>query len=141
MKPQTDVFRSLGNAVRTLRARVDRSLQRFGLRLGQYQVLLLLWDEDELTPREIAGRLGVEMPTVTRTVQRMVRDGLVSRCAHPDDARSVRICLSDRGRALRPTLAEIIQEETEHSLRGFVAQERTTFARMLDRMAENNREE
>ena len=141
MNAKSDVFRALGNAVRTLRARVDRTLQNSGLRLGQYQVLRHLWEEDGLTPREIADRLGVEMPTVTRTVQRMVRDGLVARRAHPEDARSVRIYLTKRGLDLRPALAEIIAEQTERALRGFSPGERAEFAEMLDRIAENCKEE
>jgi MarR family transcriptional regulator, organic hydroperoxide resistance regulator len=141
MNPDTEVFRALGNVVRVLRARVDRALQRSGLRLGQYQVLRHLWDDDGLTPREIADRLTVEMPTVTRTVQRMVRDGLVERHAHPDDARSVRIYLTKRGSELRPQLAEIIGEQTEHALRGFAPQERTAFVHMLERITENSKGE
>jgi DNA-binding MarR family transcriptional regulator len=135
-----DVFRTLGNTVRTIRARLDRSLQHVGLRLGQYQVLRHLYDDDGLTPREIAGRLAVEMPTVTRTVQRMVRDGLVQRKAHPRDARSVRIHLTQRGEELRPVIDALIAEETERTLSGFSAQERAALIRMLDRIAENNRE-
>lgn len=137
MKVQSEVFRALGNVVRTVRARLDRALQRSGLRLGQYQVLRHLWDEDGLTPREIADRLDVEMPTVTRTVQRMVRDGLVERQAHPDDARSVRIYLTKRGLDLRPQLAEIIAEQTERAMRGFTPDERATFVQMLERISEN----
>jgi MarR family transcriptional regulator, organic hydroperoxide resistance regulator len=135
-----DVFRTLGNTVRTVRARVDRSLQGLGLRLGQYQVLRHLWEQDGLTPREIADRLDVEMPTVTRTVQRMVRDGLVMRQAHPADARSVRIYLTKRGQDLHSTLATIVEEETERSLRGFSTQERASLVRMLDRISENSRD-
>jgi MarR family transcriptional regulator, organic hydroperoxide resistance regulator len=141
MNPETEFFRELGNVVRVLRARVDRALQQSGLRLGQYQVLRHLWDDDGLTPREIADRLTVEMPTVTRTVQRMVRDGLVERQAHPDDARSVRIYLTKRGADLRAQLAEIIGEQTERALRGFAPQERASFVQMLERITENSKDE
>jgi MarR family transcriptional regulator, organic hydroperoxide resistance regulator len=141
MKAHGDVIRALGNAVRTIRARVDRALQNAGLRLGQYQVLRHLWDEDGLTPREIADRLDVEMPTVTRTVQRMLRDGLVQRRAHPADARSVRIYLTKRGTELRPVLDDIVDVQTEQALRGFSPQERSEFAALLERLAENSRDE
>ncbi|HEY5341230.1 MAG TPA: MarR family transcriptional regulator, partial [Candidatus Aquilonibacter sp.] len=79
------MLRTLGTTMRTVRSHVDRTLQQTGLRLGQFQVLRHLWGDDGLTPRELATRLDVEMPTVTRTVQRMIRDGLVDRRAHPDD--------------------------------------------------------
>jgi MarR family transcriptional regulator, organic hydroperoxide resistance regulator len=141
MNPETDVFRALGNVVRVVRARMDRALQRCGLRLGQYQVLRHLWEDDGLTPREIADRLTVEMPTVTRTVQRMVRDGLVERQAHPDDARSVRIYLTKRGQELRTQLAATVSEQTEHAMRGFTPDQRATFVEMLERISENAKEE
>jgi MarR family transcriptional regulator, organic hydroperoxide resistance regulator len=141
MNPETDVFRALGNVVRVVRSRMDRALQRCGLRLGQYQVLRHLWEDDGLTPREIADRLTVEMPTVTRTVQRMVRDGLVERHAHPDDARSVRIYLTKRGLDLRLELAETVAEQTERAMRGFSPEERATFVRMLELISENAKDE
>jgi MarR family transcriptional regulator, organic hydroperoxide resistance regulator len=141
MNAESDVFRALGNVVRVVRARMDRALQRCGLRLGQYQVLRHLWDDDGLTPREIADRLTVEMPTVTRTVQRMVRDGLVERQAHPDDARSVRIYLTKRGLDLRAQLAATVAEQTEHAMRGFTPEERTRFVAMLERISENAKDE
>jgi MarR family transcriptional regulator, organic hydroperoxide resistance regulator len=140
MTQQRDVFRTLGNTVRTVRARVDRSLQQTGLRLGQFQVLRHLWETDGLTPREIAARLDVEMPTVTRTVQRMIRDGLVRREAHQSDARSVRIYLTKRGTELQPMLDELIEQETERAMRGFDEEDRQALIEMLDRISENTRE-
>ena len=140
MTEERDVVRTLGNTVRMLRARVDRALQHVGLRLGQFQVLSHLWKEDGLTPRQIALRLDVEMPTVTRTVQRMVRDGLVRREAHQSDARSVRIYLTKRGSELEPVLESILDREKEHALRGFAPGERAMLVQMLDRITENSRE-
>ena len=139
MNARPDVLRTLGSAVRAIRARIDRSLQAVGLRLGQYQVIRILWERDGLTPREISDDLGVEMPTVTRTVQRMLRDGLVRREAHPGDARSVRIYVTPKGGALREAVTRILEEETEVALRGFSAQERRALAEFLERMLANER--
>ena len=133
----SDVYRTLGTTVRLLRSRLDRALQAVGLRLGQFQVLRLLWEKDGLTPRELSERLGVEMPTVTRTVQRMLRDGLVRREAHPADARSVCIFLAPRGIELEAAVAKILSEETDASLAGFTAAERDALVAYLERMAAN----
>lgn len=133
----SDVYRTLGTTVRLLRSRLDRALQAVGLRLGQFQVLRLLWEKDGLTPRELSERLGVEMPTVTRTVQRMLRDGLVRREAHPADARSVCIFLAPRGVELEGAVAAILSEETETSLAGFSGAERDALVAYLERMSAN----
>ena len=132
-----DFFAVFGSAVRALRARLDRILQLHGLRIGQYQVLRMLWEEDGLTPRELASRLDVEMPTVTRTVGRMVRDGLVVREAHPNDARSIRIRLTARGSAAKEEVSRLFADEAEVALTGFSAQERADFIADLDRIYRN----
>ncbi|MFC7744437.1 MarR family transcriptional regulator [Nocardiopsis composta] len=53
-------------------------------------------------PGEIAGRLGLATPTVTRTVTRMEGSGLVERHPHPTDARLVSVRLTERGRGCAP---------------------------------------
>lgn len=139
MKAHSDVFATIGATVRAVRARLDRSLQDAGLRLGQYQLLRLLWEQDGMTPRELAERLDVEMPTVTRTVQRLLRDGFVRREAHPDDARSVRIYLTTRGQEQRERAFRIIARETEHALNGFTPSERDDLVGLMERITENVR--
>ena len=139
MKQHPDVFATIGAAVRAVRARLDRSLQDAGLRLGQYQLLRLLWEQDGMTPRELAERLDVEMPTVTRTVQRLLRDGFVRREAHPDDARSVRIYLTSRGLEQREGTSRILARETEHALSGFTQSEREHLVALMERITENVR--
>ena len=139
MSVDTDVFATFGTTVRALRSRLDRSLQAVGLRLGQYQLLKVLWDENGLTPRELSERLHVEMPTVTRTVQRMVRDGFVGREAHPADARSVRICLTSKGAALKDQVALILDGETARALEGFTRSEQAAFEAFMERIAWNVR--
>jgi len=134
----SEVYRTLGTTVRLLRSRLDRALQGVGLRLGQFQVLRLLWERDGLTPRELSERLGVEMPTVTRTVQRMLRDGLVRREAHPADARSVCIFLAARGVELESAVSTILTVETEASLAGFSIAERDALVAYLERMSANS---
>ena len=49
--------------------------------------------------------VAIEPPTVARTIDRMVRDGLVRREPHPRDRRATSIRLSPRALALRDELA------------------------------------
>jgi len=108
-----------------------------GLRLGQYQMLVVLWRQDGLTPRELAERAGVEMPTVTRTVQRMLRDGLVLREANPLDARSVVIYLAPKGRALEAPTLELRRSFLRTMLAGIDETERSQLIATLNRVLEN----
>ncbi len=66
---------------------------------GQQFILRLLWAEDGLAPGEIAKRLGIATPTVTRAATRMEAAGLLRREPHPGDRRLVRLVLTDRALA------------------------------------------
>lgn len=134
-----EFLQALGAAVRALRARLERELQPHGLHVGQQQVLRALWERDGLTPREIAERLSVEMPTVTRAVQRMERGGFVRRAAHPGDARSVRVLLTPKGCAVREVVDALLERQTQAALRGFDDAERRQIAALLQRIVENLR--
>lgn len=50
------------------------------------------------TPRELAQIECVSAPSMTRTVNALVEQGLVSRAADPDDGRQVRLRLTPEGR-------------------------------------------
>src|SRR6266508_4474019 len=93
-------------AKRAMKEASDAAYGRHGVRNGQQFILMSLWHEDGLTPGEIARRLGLATPTVTKAATRMEAAGLVVRRPHPSDARLVRIHLSDRGRHLQKVLAE-----------------------------------
>lgn len=54
-----------------------------------------------LSQRELAERIGVEPPTVTRMLQRLEQAGVVERRPDERDGRVIRVCLSAHGQALQ----------------------------------------
>jgi len=94
-----------------------------------------------LTPGELAQRIGVETPTVTRAAQRMEATGLVRRIPDPDDARLVRVYLTERGREVQTLLPALLHTATEEVLAGLTQEERTGLVRLLKRVQKNLVEE
>ncbi len=127
----------LAKVCRAHRANVGGLLAGVGLHVGQEMVLLELWNEDGLKGGELAERLGVEPPTVTRMIRRMERCGFVERCPDPADARSFRVCLTEKGRALEEPVARIWEEAEEKTLRGISREETLVLRRLLARIREN----
>jgi DNA-binding MarR family transcriptional regulator len=82
-------------------------LDRLGITYPQYLVLLVLWETDNLTVNEIAHRLILNTNTITPVLKRMEAQGLISRQRLPEDERKVLISLSDKGKELRNSAAEI----------------------------------
>jgi DNA-binding MarR family transcriptional regulator len=79
-------------------------LRKYGVPIGHWQVLLFLFAEDGLSQVELSRRLGVERATVTRTIDRMERDGLVKRVEHPMDKRRNGIYLTPHAKVLKDKL-------------------------------------
>ena len=79
---------------------LQERLGRYGVSVAQWSMLLLLWEEEGLTQKELSRRQQVEEPTAARTLQRMERDGLIWRMQDGEDNRRRRVVLTERGREL-----------------------------------------
>ena len=96
-----DLLTLFTQAAKLLREAADEGMSRHGVRVGQHIVLSVLWEQDGLTPGEIARRLGTTTPTIVNTATRMEEAGLIVRRPDPADARLVRLYLTHRARAVR----------------------------------------
>lgn len=135
VRQRTDGFLSRINLVsRRLRSEAQRRLVRHGVHSGQESILGCLWERDGLTPGEIAARISVEAPTVTRAVRRMTDAGLVRVDADREDGRRVRVWLTRRGDALRRTVPEVTRGLEADALTLLSEDERVQLLDMLDRI-------
>lgn len=107
------------------------AFSRHGVHEGQQFILRCLWKEDGLAPGEIARRLGLATPTVTRAANRMEAAGLLRREPHASDRRLVRLVLTDRGRSLEKVIAAETDLLTERALATFGPEERVAVIRAL----------
>lgn len=113
------------------------AFSRHGVYEGQQFVLSCLWDEDGLTPGEVARRLGLATPTVTRAATRMAAAGLLRRQPHPRDRRLVRLMLTEKGRSLEQVIGREMRRLNTRALSGFSPTERATLVRSLKQVLAN----
>jgi DNA-binding MarR family transcriptional regulator len=129
---------SLGYLVnRTARLMAHELAERIrpaGVAIGQWAVLLFLWARDGMSQAEISRHVAIEPPTLVRTIDRMERDGLVTRVPDPDDGRLSRIHLTDRGRSLRDELVPLAVAVNEEILQRLTANEARTLRRLLTKV-------
>lgn len=71
-----------------------------GITYPQYLVLLVLWEQDHQPVNDIAHRLHLETNTVTPLLQRMEKQGLVTRKRGKEDTRQRIVSLTAQGKAL-----------------------------------------
>ncbi len=82
-------------------------LDGLGLTYPQYLVMVALWQEDDQSVRNIGEKMYLESSTLTPLLKRLEAAGLVSRKRDPKDERSVRVSLTEDGKALRTKAEEI----------------------------------
>ena len=85
-------------------------LDPLGLTYPQYVVLLVLWEQDGLTVKEIGDRLFLDSGTLTPLLKRLESAGHIRRARDKQDERQVRISLTESGRALREKAEDIPKE-------------------------------
>lgn len=86
--------RALTNAYRPV-------LAELGLTYPQYLVMIVLWEQDGRTVRELVDRLRLDHGTLTPLLRRMETHGLVTRTRASSDERFVEIKLTEAGNDLR----------------------------------------
>lgn len=75
-----------------------------GITVAQCHALLEVAESGGMSLVELAGVLGLDTSTLSRTVDSMVQAKLVKRSVNPDDRRYVCIALTRRGRAVRANI-------------------------------------
>ncbi len=76
-------------------------LEKLGLTYPQYLVMLLLWQQDQVSVSALGERLYLDSGTLTPLLKRMQTNGLLVRTRSLEDERRVFISLTDVGRQLK----------------------------------------
>lgn len=86
---------------------------------------------------DLAHKLGIEAPSVTRKVQQLEREGLVVRVIDPADKRASVLKTTVRGRQIVERLHKAKHELFSEVLQDWPAEDRTAFAHLFSKLAED----
>lgn len=103
----------------------------------EWAVLLILQSVSDLTATELSDRSMRDKTTITRTLDRLERKGLVLRLRDTKDRRSVRLSLSPMGQAVFEELARIAQGLIKQTLAGIAPEDVEQALTVMKRMAAN----
>ena len=108
-----------------------------GISVPQWRILAVLHERAGCTMNELADVTTVDRTTLTRALDRMADDGLVTRKSDARDRRTVRLGLTPAGNdAFRRVLPRIV-EQNERAIAGFTAAEAASIRALLQRMLRN----
>ena len=90
-------------------------LDRLGLTYPQYLAMLVLWEQDGVSVKEIGERLFLDSGTLTPLLKRLEAAGLVKRTRSTEDERQVLVALTPQGQALKEKARGVPQSILEAS--------------------------
>ena len=138
-----DTTESIGYLLRDASGRIldamADELGTHGVSLPQYFVLRELYQQEGLTQREVAQRVGVLDPTIVATLDALERGGLIVRERSTVDRRKVHVMLTPAGNALRPTLLGYAASVLDRALAGVSDADVVTMRAALQRIKSNLR--
>lgn len=134
---KTATMTRLHSAARLARTALASRLLAHGFYAGQDQIMLALAREDGLTPGQLAARLGVRPPTITKTINRLQVQGFLEKRASDADARQAHISLTDAGREAIRAIEKSVKKTEKQALKGFDKKEQKQLYKLLARIEAN----
>jgi DNA-binding MarR family transcriptional regulator len=118
----------------------SRLLRRHGmdhLSPAQGRILMALWEQDDIPVRQLAALTSLDKSTLSLSLSRMEQYGVVQRLGDTADRRVVRVKLTDRGRELRHSGVNAMQELEEILFEDIPNEEKAAFLRVLEQVYVN----
>ena len=106
-------------------------MEKIGLHRGQGFALVQLWHHDGVPQRELSDAMHISPASVTNMLQRMERDGWISRERDREDQRIVRVYLTRKAKDLRAKARTVFREIEEELVSVYSDEERETLKRLL----------
>ena len=99
-------------------------LDKIGITYTQYVTLMVLWEKDNITVKELGTKLRLDSGTLTPLLKKLETKGLVTRIRDSKDERNVYVSLTENGIKLKDKALEIPKKMScipDHSIKELMA--------------------
>jgi MarR family transcriptional regulator, organic hydroperoxide resistance regulator len=118
------------------RDNLDKLMKEIGLHGGQIFVLNSLWNNDGQSQAELVKQLNVSAPTVYNMVVRLAETGFVEIIKDENDARIMRVYLTDKGREIKSQVFEQWAKLEDQTFANLTEPEKMMFTMLLQKIVE-----
>lgn len=136
---EDSLVRLLGRTARVMRSHLEGTLGDVPGGMGTWWVLRHLHNAGPQAQADIARSVGVAGSTLTRRMEQMEADGLITRTADDTDNRRIIVSISDQGEALRKAQRERTEAEEKRLVEGVAPADLEAFMRVIAQIRENLR--
>ncbi|MBE8714537.1 MarR family winged helix-turn-helix transcriptional regulator [Sphingobacterium hungaricum] len=118
-------------------AQASFSLNEIDLTVDQWAVLKTLYENTDLTQKELADKCGKDQPTLTRIVDLIIKKDYIKRIEHPSDRRCLHLQLTEAGLKKVEDLAPTVSKFREKAWENLTKEDFEHFTRILNKIYQN----
>lgn len=107
---ENTIFYKLNRLIVKIKKNMAKELKPYDVTLEQWSLLTRLWKEDGVSQTVLAVKTNKDLPTVTRSLNKLIKKGLIEKRDNPKDSRASVICLTKAGKELEIPLDSIAKE-------------------------------
>ncbi len=111
--------------------------QEFDLNRSQAAILFTLHRRKSISQKELARELNMTAPSITSAIQKMEREGYITREPDKSDQRVMRLTLAERGRSCIQSVKDVGKRMDEIILGGMSLEEQLLFRRLMLQVKDN----
>ena len=116
---------------------LEKIMAEIDLHAGQIFVLNSLWNFDGQSQAELAKTLKLSAPTIYNMVVRLAEKGFVEVTKDNNDARIMRVYLTQKGLEIKPQVEEKWQKLEEFTFRNLTEPEKMMFTMLMQKVVVN----
>lgn len=103
----------------------------FDITVDQWEILIVLWEKEGITQKELAERLHKDQTNVARMLFKLEKKEFIYRVVHETDRRSLRVYLTPKGREIKEEILAPSMDAYNKTIQGLSQEEVDTFRRVL----------
>ncbi|SNT02394.1 DNA-binding transcriptional regulator, MarR family [Streptosporangium subroseum] len=134
---ENDLSCLMAQAARGHRVLLAGLLAEVDLYPGQERVMAALWDNGPQSQNALAKIVGIDVSTMTKSLQRLERSGFVSRSPCPTNRRISVVDTTPAGDALRPELRRVLAEANRRMTQGLTPEQAGVLSSLLALVRDN----
>jgi DNA-binding MarR family transcriptional regulator len=137
MKPEESIGRWVSLIHRQGQIYLGNELREFDIGSAQLPFLMVLYNQDGLSQKEMSKILHVDKATTGRDIKKLVESGYVIRKRDPMDRRTYKIFLTSKGRKIKPRIKKVLTKWTSVLSSDFTDKEYELILELMKRMYQN----
>ncbi len=117
--------------------KIKKETEAAGIKNAYRPLLAALYEKDGGTQLSLAERTNIKAPTVSITLRKMEKEGMVDRVVDESDLRKTHVFLTEKGKALADMMNRCVESVNAAFTEGMTKEQKAFFEGSLERIKES----